>query len=89
MKIIELKYMGRKIKCKEFTVNGKTDNYGKQLTRVFAPTSEATKETNEDTGIMRYSAGPFFDMFIERYIDDEKFDMLDDDTFDEIIGKIK
>ena len=89
MKIIELKYMGKKVKCKEFIVNGKTDNYGNPLKRVFAPTSEATKETNEDTGIMRYSAGPFFDMFIERYIDDEKFDILDDDTFDEIIGEIK
>ena len=89
MKIVELKYMGRKLKCKEFIEHGKTDNYGNPLKRVFAPTSEAAKKTDEDTGIMSYSAGPFFDMFIEKYIDDEKFDMLDDDTFDEIIGEIK
>lgn len=89
MKEKELKYMGNTIKYKETEIPNRVDKFGRQLVIKVAKQSDAEQLTDEDSGVMYWSAGTFFDMQINTYIKDEDYDTITDDGMIELAKKIK
>ena len=77
------------IECKEFSIEGKTDDYGRNLVIRIGKQSDAEQITDEVSGAKRWTAGAFFDMHINTYIKDEDYAELTDEKADAIAKKIK
>lgn len=89
MKEKELKYMGNTIKYKETEIPNRVDNFGRPLVIKVAKQSDAEQITDEDSGVMYWSGGAFFDMQINTYIKDEDYNIITDDDMIELAKKIK
>lgn len=89
MKIREYKYMKTTIECKEFSFDGKKDDYGRDLVIRIGKQSDAEQVTDEVSGAKRWSAGTFFDMHINTYIKDEDYAELTEEKAEAIAKKIK
>lgn len=89
MKEKELKYMGNTIKYKETEIPNRVDNFGRPLVIKVAKQSDAEQITDEDSGVMYWSGGTFFDMQINTYIKDEDYNIITDDDMIELAKKIK
>lgn len=89
MKEREFNYMKQTIKCKEFPIDGKTDDYGRVLVVRIGKQSDAEQVTDETSGAKRWTAGAFFDMQINAYIKDEDYDELTTEKAEAIAKKLK
>lgn len=89
MKEKEFKYMRKIIKCKEVEIPNRKDDYGRNLMFRIARQSDAEQITNEETGVKTWSAGAFFDMFINAYITDDEYDNADDESLISLYNKLK
>lgn len=83
----ELKYMGKTVHYKDAVIADKKDNYGRSLTFKIGKRSDAELVTNTDTGIMYWTAGAFFDMHINKYVEDEEYENLTEEQIVEIYEK--
>ena len=91
MKENEVKYNQVVTKYKEVTLPGQFDDYKRPKVIRVARQSDAENVTDEDTGVMRWSGGPFLDNFvgINAYITDEEYDNLNDDDMYAMAKKMK
>lgn len=85
----KLKYMGTTLNFKQVEIPNQTDDYGRPKVIRVAKQSDAEKVTDEETGIIRWTGGDFFDMKIDAYITDEEYEDLDDEKLIEICKKNK
>lgn len=76
VKDVDLKYMGSSIKCKRYEFVGVLDSYGRNTTFTIAKQSDANQVTDPVTGMMKWTGGAFYDMQINKYVEDEIFEKI-------------
>ena len=89
MVVKEYKYMKASIECKEFSIMGKKDEYGRDLVIRIGKQSDAEQVTDEASGAKHWTAGSFFDMHINAYIKDEDYAELTEEKAESIAKKLK
>lgn len=85
----EIKYMGNTIKYKMVQIPNEKDNYGRDKVIKLAKQSDAEHITDEESGVMYWTANAFVDMQINAYIADDEYNSLTDEDAIAIAKKIK